>query len=136
MDDKDNKFNNEEMKVVLKDISNRVNFNLAVIYALQNYDDKTIEQLMDSEKYPSVNNEEKEKELLTKALLSFSLGDLETSFFEYFIFEYKISEDVYVNLDSEYKNKIVEDMFAKRKLNEDLNKGLDTNANPNKKLKV
>ena len=111
-------------------------FSIDVAYALGNYKGKTIEQLIESENYPSLTKEKKDTAILSKALLEFALGYLEQSTFEYLIFEYKISEDAYINLDSQYKSKIVEDMFSKRKVNEELNIELEIKERNRKKLKV
>ena len=137
MSENTNNITDDEKKRIISNIADRVNFNIQVIYAVQNKEHKNIEQLINPNNHPNLTKEEKEAEILSKALLSFSLNNLEVSFFEYLIFEYKISEDVYINLDSEYKNKIVEDMFQVRRLNDELSAELlRDNNNPTKRPKV
>jgi hypothetical protein len=67
-------------------------------------------------------------------LLSFR--EIEESCLEFLVFDYKISEDIYTEMGNEYKNKIVENMFDKRRLNEELSTELASNSNSKLKPKV
>lgn len=137
MDKNTNTFTDDETKKTIADIADRVHLNIDVIRALKQNIRKRVKEVMDPQNHPNITNEEKETAILSQALLSFSLKYLDQSFFQYFIFEYNINEDIYINLDSEHKTKVVDDIFARKKLNEDLRAELEVNAKiDSKKLKV
>jgi hypothetical protein len=136
MSKRTSKINNATKDKIIADIADRVNFGIQVIYVLRDTDYKKIENLMRPESHSSLTKEQREKEVLEQALLSFSLNNLDESCFEYLIFEYKISEDVYPKLNSEHKTKIVENMFDKRRLNEELSAELASNAESKLKIKI
>lgn len=137
MHENTNTFTDDESKKIIADIADRIHLNIDVIRALKENIRQRVKELMDPQKHPNIPSEEKETEILSQALLSFSLKHLDKSFFEYFIFEYNINEDIYINLDSEHKTKVVEDIFARKKLNEDLRAELEVNTKiDGKKLKV
>lgn len=92
-----------------------------------------------SEAYSSLTKKEKDECLLNLAIRRFLYLPQNIEFIKYLVFEYKISESIYqlaADTAAYSVNKKFEDMFAIRKLNEELNQELTQNHNTDKKLKV
>jgi hypothetical protein len=110
--------------------------NIEIGLALKNNDYDRIKTILLPESYPNLSIIQKEEKIFELALsyLYFNLTSIE--FFKYFIFEHKVSQDIYNKMEYAYKSKVVEDMFESRNLNENLNLDLNTNDKIGKKLKV
>jgi hypothetical protein len=92
-----------------------------------------------SESYSSLTKKEKDNCLLNLAIRRFLYLPQNIDFIKYLVFEYKISENTYqltADTAAYSVSKKFEDMFAIRKLNEELNQELDSNNKNTKKLKV
>jgi hypothetical protein len=112
-------------KINIDDIVDYTGLKDQISQAIRYNDKKIIEQLMLPENYPNLSQQKKEEEIFNMAL-DFLFFGLETeAFLKFFIFEYGVSEDVHSKINSKYKNSLVEDMFATRKLNEELEKELE-----------
>lgn len=92
-----------------------------------------------SETYSILTKKEKDTCLLNLAIRRFLYLPQNIEFIKYLVLEYKISVETYcLNADAPAYSvhKKFEDMFAIRKLNEELNQELPQNNTPSKKVKV
>lgn len=97
--------------------------------------------IMSKESYPFLTQLEKEKYIFETALSLTKFYVRATDFLEYLIFEYKINEAIYTSIAhlNRYKpiEDMIEDMFAKRKLADELSQELQKNdINIEKKPKI
>jgi len=90
--------------------------------------------IMLPEKYPFISTKEKESYIFGTTLALTQFYDVANNFLEHLIFNYNIDEEHYLKIAHPNGNKPVEDMFAKRKLMNDLSQELDSsNGNKNNK---
>lgn len=92
-----------------------------------------IKRILSYDSYPELTQEEKEKHLFMSANISFYYSQLGMDILSYLVLEYGIKEDPSIGL---YIKQEIEELFWKRKLNEDLEKELGDNNKSSKKLKV
>jgi hypothetical protein len=132
-----------KVRSIIDEISDSISLYSQARKAADTTDYTKVEELMLSEKYSYMPQEKKEVTILRVALEPIQFqkikGDLtesEYNFIHYLVFNYQIDEDIYSNMASEYKSPIIEDMFAKRKLNSELATELVSSENTIKKPKV
>jgi hypothetical protein len=136
MNENNDNITDDEKNRIMVEICNQVNFKIQVGDALKDNNQIMIEKLMHPQNHSSLNKRQKEKEILDMALELLFFREIEESCLEFLVFDYKISEDTYTEMGNQYKNKIVENMFDKRRLNEELSTELASNFNSKLKLKV
>ena len=92
-----------------------------------------IKRMLSSGSYPELTLDEKEKHIFMSANISFYYTNLGKDILSYLILEYGIKEEHPIDL---YFKKEIEELFWKRKLNEDLSKELCDSNKSTKRPKV
>jgi hypothetical protein len=79
-----------------------------------------IKEVLLSENYSRLNNEQKEIAMLNLAILHLAMNVDDTCLINYLIFDYKISKNSYLKIAKPYIDRFILPFFSARELNEEL----------------